>query len=139
MVKLVGCRPNLASSSQSKSVWRIRMKKIPNHPKSNKYQPFHSLSFVQIHSLHLSSLLLILINLLCLLSFEKNWARFARRVWHKYPRFTNVICHYGRSQSYVVFRRAYARRQTVTCFACGLFHFGRSQSYEVFRRPDCRR
>ena len=40
----------------------------------------------------------ILINSLRLLSFEKNQARFDRRVWYKYTRFAHVFCHSSRSQ-----------------------------------------
>ena len=50
--------------------------------------------------------LLILINSLRLLSFKKDWARFARIVWYKYTRFAHVFCHFGRSQSYEAFRCA---------------------------------
>ena len=45
-----------------------------NHqsPKAKTNQPLHSLSFIRIHSLCLSFLVLILINSLYLSNFEKN-------------------------------------------------------------------
>ena len=51
----------------------------------------HLLSFVQIHSICLSILVLILINSLRSLSFEINWAHVARRVCYKYTRFSHIF------------------------------------------------